>query len=237
MNNIKEIENLLFLDIESIPEYETAEEFKAEKPILYGIFIEKYYKESKERLELNMDEDTFYRKRSPLYAEFSKIICISIGKVTFDENGNHVKNIIRSKIGHDEVEVLNQFIQGLEKMNGMFTKFAGHNIIAFDLPMIIKKCIKHGIKLPKILQLHNLKPWESPLLDTMKMWQFNSYYMSSLELACEYLELPNPKAGDVSGKNLAEFYYKTKDLNAIKTYCEADIESTIQMILKIYNCF
>jgi len=75
------------------------------------------------------------------------------------------------------------------------------------------------------------------LLDTMKMWQFNSYYMSSLELACEYLELSNPKEGEVSGKNLAEFYYKTKDLDAIKTYCESDIESTIQMVVKIYNCF
>jgi predicted PolB exonuclease-like 3'-5' exonuclease len=235
MQNKKEIENLLFLDIESVPEYETTEQFKLEKPNLYDIFFDRYYKDSKER-ENGMLIDEFYMKRSPLYAEFSKIVCISIGKVSFNED-NTTKNGIRSITSHDEVEILNKFIEGINKMDGKFTKFAGHNIIAFDLPMIIKKCIKHNITLPHILQLHNLKPWESPLLDTMKMWQFNSYYMSSLELACEYLGLTNPKGGDVSGKNLAEFYYKTKDLDTIKKYCEGDISSTIEMVIKIYSCF
>ncbi|MDA7837034.1 hypothetical protein N9A49_06460 [Salibacteraceae bacterium] len=72
------LSNILFLDIETVPQYDSFE--KAE---------ETYQKlwEEKARFLLQSDEDTpsSVFERAGIYAEFGKIVCISVGLINDKE--------------------------------------------------------------------------------------------------------------------------------------------------------
>jgi len=65
------IENILFLDIETVPEYESWEELSDEKKDLFDSKT-KYLRKD----EFSPEE---YYVKAGIWAEFGKIICISVG--------------------------------------------------------------------------------------------------------------------------------------------------------------
>src|SRR5690606_15197327 len=87
----------------------------------------------------------------------------------------------------------------------------------------------NGIVIPNVLDTRGKKSWDVKLHDTAKDWQFNQWgHHVSLSTLCELFGLPSPKAG-MDGSQVGEVYYKEKDIEKIKNYCEGDIVALINV--------
>jgi DNA polymerase elongation subunit (family B) len=219
------LEKVLFLDIETVPQ--TYQFPDLEEPA-------KHLFEMKTRFMQN-DEKSFeqlYNERGGIYAEFGKIVCISVGFVRETSTGRQIR--MRSYYHDDEETLLKQF-KGLleEHYNTPYHILCGHNAKEFDFPYICRRMLIHGIKLPAILDIAGKKPWEISHLDTLELWKFGDYKaFTSLALLCHVFKIPTPK-DDISGADVARVYYEENDLERIKVYCEKDVLALIQLFLRM----
>lgn len=220
-----QLDKVLFLDIETVPgtyEYtelddKTRELFKAKTRFL--------------KKEDNTYEDVF-NERAGIYAEFGKIVCISVGFLTQSATGKQIR--MKSYYHDDEHTLLTQFKKLLDDhYNTQFHVLCGHNAKEFDFPYICRRMLINGIKLPRILDIAGKKPWEINHLDTMELWKFGDFKAyTSLALLCHVFNIPTPK-DDISGADVARVYYEEKDLERIKVYCEKDVIALIQLTLRM----
>ncbi len=211
------LENILFLDIETVPAYP---DFDA-VPENFQKLWEK--KSAYIRSADNLSPAEVYGQAG-IYAEFGKIVCISCGFM----NGNEVR--LKSFYGDDEVILLNEFAGLLQQhYNRPESLLCGHNGKEFDFPYIARRMLINGIELPDILDLAGKKPWEIRHLDTMELWKFGDYkHYTSLELLAAIFGIPTPK-DDIDGSQVAGVYWKDKDLERIAHYCQKDVLTTIQL--------
>ena len=92
-----------------------------------------------------------------------------------------------------------------------------HNGKEFDFPYIARRMIINSVSLPKSLNLFGKKPWEVQHIDTMNLWRFGDFKnYTSLKLLAEVLGIPSPK-DDIDGSQVAQVFYKEKNINRIKT--------------------
>lgn len=217
------IENILFLDIETVPEYADFKELTEEKRLLWE-------QKTKYQRKEEFTPEEFY-VRAGIWAEFGKIICISVGYFVEKEN---TKDFRVTSFYGDEVTILTNFKKLLqEHFNLTKHLLCGHNGKEFDFPYIARRMLINGIKLPYKLDLFGKKPWEIPHLDTMELWKFGDYkHYTSLKLLANILGIPSPK-DDMDGSMVCEVYYKENDLDRIVTYCELDVVTTAQVFLRL----
>ncbi|MDG1742973.1 MAG: 3'-5' exonuclease [Polaribacter sp.] len=220
------VNDLLFLDIETVPQ----EEFWCEvSETTKELFAQKTAYQRKE----NFTPEAFY-ERAGIWAEFGKVICISVAYFVNVENKNQLR--LRSFFGDNEYKILLDFKVLLETH---FTKkshiLCAHNGKEFDFPFIARRMIVHQIKLPNKLNLFGKKPWEVPHLDTLEMWKFGDYKQyTSLKLLTAILDIPPPK-DDIDGSEVAKVYYKEKNIQRIVSYCEKDTIAVAQILLRFNN--
>lgn len=215
---------VLFLDIETVPEFRFWKELPEDWQILWAKKVEKQLKEEEKPEE-------FYGKRAGILAEFGKIICISCGLII----DNH-KIRLKSFYGDNESQILKDFS---EMISGKYFDsniiLCAHNGKEFDFPFLARRFIINGLELPKVLDLQGKKPWEVPHLDTMELWKFGDYkHFTSLNLLATVLGIPTPK-DDIDGSQVASVYYEEKDLERIKNYCEKDVLTVAQIFRKFRN--
>ena len=226
MNLSVKLNDILFLDIETVPEKEQWNELSKETQEL---FEKKTHYQRKE--EHTAEE--FY-ERAGIWAEFGKIICISVGYFVEVQNKKQLR--LTSFFGDDEHQILTDFKVLLETY---FTKkshvLCAHNGKEFDFPFITRRMIIHQIELPHKLNLFGKKPWEVPHLDTLEIWKFGDYKQyTSLKLLTAILGISSPK-DDIDGSEIANVYYKEKNLQRIVTYCEKDTIAVAQILLRFNN--
>ena len=227
MNTKLNFENILFLDIETVPETENFSELSEEKQEL---FAQKTAYQRKEEVT----SDDFY-ERAGIWAEFGKIVCISVGYfVNFKSNNRTFR--VTSFFGDDETVILKGFKKLLEShFNKPEHILCAHNGKEFDFPYIARRMIINQITLPEKLNLFGKKPWEIGHLDTMEMWKFGDYkHYTSLKLLTLILNIPSPK-DDISGSEVCGVYYKEKDVARIAKYCEKDTIAVAQVLLRFNN--
>jgi len=231
----KELKSLLFIDIETITEFEFFSEFEESRPELSKLFIDKMIK--KNNLDSNYTPDDLqicYRNNASLYPEFSKIITISYGMVKIDDDSKGYNKIIKNITDTNEVNILARFANVLNKIyeSNSNLKLCGHNIEGFDIPFLIKRYIINLLELPKILHIFNLKPWESPIVDTMKIWRFGSFEPTSLDILCNVLNIESPKSVEVNNKIISNIYYNDNEngLDIISEYCTKDVDVLIDIL-------
>jgi hypothetical protein len=95
--------------------------------------------------------------------------------------------------------------------------------------------IIQGIDLPAKLNLFNKKPWEVPHLDTLNLSRFGDYkHYTSLSLMVHILGIPNPK-DDIDSSRVAHVYSKEKNIDRIVIYCEKDLITIAQIVLRLRN--
>lgn len=220
-----QLDKILFLDIETVPgtyayvdvDEKTKELFQAKTRFL--------------KKEDNTFEEVF-NERAGIYAEFGKIVCISVGFLTSSPTGKQIR--VKSYYHDDEHTLLTQFKRLLDDhYNTQFHVLCGHNAKEFDFPYICRRMLINGIKLPRILDISGKKPWEINHIDTMELWKFGDFKAyTSLALLCHVFNIPTPK-DDISGADVARVYYEEKDLERIKVYCEKDVIALIQLILRM----
>ena len=224
LNKIK-LENILFLDIETVPEVAAFSELSPEKQELFAL------KTQYQRKDEITPED-FY-ERAGIWAEFGKIVCISIGYfVNIDD-----KRSFRVKsLSGDEKELLESFKKLLEEhFNQANQLLCAHNGKEFDFPYIARRMIINRINLPAKLNLFGKKPWEVAHLDTLELWKFGDYkHYTSLKLLTNILGIPSPKE-DIDGSDVARVYYQENDLDKIVKYCERDTVAVAQLLLRFNN--
>jgi len=215
-------ENILFLDIETVPEHANYDEVDEYVKELWG-------QKTKYQRKEEFTPEEFYKKAG-IWAEFGKVICISVGY--FVANSPDRSFRITSFSG-DEQQVLFDFKELLDKhFFKPYHLLCAHNGKEFDFPFIARRMIIHQIELPKVLNLFGKKPWEIPHLDTLELWKFGDYkHYTSLKLLTSILGVPSPK-DDIDGSQVAEVYYKEKDLERIVNYCEKDTIAVAQVFLK-----
>ena len=219
------LEHILFLDIETVPQ---KPEFEQLDEIAQQLWAQKTKYQRKE--EFSPEE--FY-ERAGIWAEFGKIICISVGYFTF--NGDS-RNFRVTTFHGEEIELLKQFKQLLkDHFNQAKHLLCAHNGKEFDFPYIARRMVINGINLPYKLDLFGKKPWEVPHLDTMELWKFGDYkHYTSLKLMAHVLGVPSPKE-DMDGGMVREVFYQDNDLDRIISYCELDVVTTAQVFLRLRN--
>jgi uncharacterized protein YprB with RNaseH-like and TPR domain len=218
------LQQILFLDIETVPLFEDFNQLAA---------VEKELFEAKTKYQ-RRDEFTaeaFYN-RAGIWAEFGKIICISVGYFVFVGKKRTFR--MTSFAGDDEIQILIDFS---ELLNTHFNKAAhvlcAHNGKEFDFPFIARRLLINGLPLPKKLNLFGKKPWEIPHLDTLELWKFGDYkHYTSLKLLTHILGIPSPK-DDIDGSEVAKVYYQEKDLPRIVNYCQKDTLAVAQILLRL----
>jgi hypothetical protein len=218
------IENILFLDIETVPQYSDFDEVPKE----FKQFWDK--KSSYFRDEEQSASDVY--QRAGIYSEFGKIICISVGISV--KKGNNRTFRLKSFFGDDEAMLLKEFSEMLIKYHTSNSdlQLCAHNGKEFDFPYLARRMLINGIKLPKILDIAGKKPWEVMFLDTMDLWKFGDYKKyTSLNLLTHIFNIPTPK-DDIDGSMVADVYWNDHDLSRIVKYCEKDVLAVVQLLLK-----
>jgi len=219
------ISNILFLDIETVPQYKN---YKA----LPENFAELWNKKC-EILKNNPDDAMPYEiyNRAGIYAEFGKIICISCGYFTPEKTFR-----IKSFSGHDEKKILFDFSAMLQSAFNTPNKLlCAHNGKEFDFPYICRRLLINQLPLPAILDIAGKKPWEIAHLDTMELWKFGDYKSyTTLTLLAAVFGIPTPK-DDIDGSKVWKVYWEEENLDRIVTYCQKDV-LTIAQIFRKFRC-
>ena len=220
-----QLDKILFLDIETVPlvyEFEDLDEKGRELFEAKTRFLQKD----------DVSYNQLYDNRAGIYAEFGKIVCISVGFVNHTSTGRQIR--MKSFYHDDEETLLKQFKSLLEEYESSRASIlCGHNAKEFDFPYICRRMLINGIALPGTLNIAGKKPWEISHLDTMELWKFGDFKAyTSLALLCHVFNIPTPK-DDISGADVARVYYEEKDLERIKVYCEKDVVALIQLFLRM----
>ena len=214
------VENILFLDIETVPACQTYDEMPEIFRKLWDRKTELIRKETEET-------PVSLYPRAGIYAEFGRIICISVGFF----RGKEFR--IKSFFGDDEFQVLKQFCKLLDgHYNSSGKMLCAHNGKEFDFPYLARRILINGLPLPAILDSAGKKPWEVHFLDTMELWKFGDYkHYTSLELLSAVFDIPTPK-DDINGSEVYKVYWQEHALNRIMIYCQKDVLTVARLFLK-----
>lgn len=219
-----ELDNVLFLDIETVSAVRHFDDLDAEWQALWS----DKSKWIRERDDLTLSQSY---GRAGIYAEFGKIVCISVGY--FAQSFGERRFRVTSFYGEDEAQLLQEFA---DLLNSHFN-FSGHVLCAhngkeFDFPYIARRMLIQGLELPRMLNIAGKKPWEVPHLDTMELWKFGDFKnYTSLKLLAQVFGIPTPK-DDIDGSQVGHVYWEERDLERIERYCKKDVVTVAQLVLK-----
>lgn len=208
LKDLKE-QNIIFLDIETAS---ITPELEIDTP-MYNAWSYLMRNEAKEG---TFDEFAkLYKDRAGLYAEFARVVCITVGRIKGDvislKTYNHV----------DEAELLEQFHSDLEKVTDIYPKsiLFGHAIKGFDMPFILKRSLINEVEPHSIFDVSGKKPWEIMDIDTKDLWR-----NAPLITVAFALGIPSPK-DDINGSQVGEVYWsgEANAVERISHYCERDV--------------
>ena len=89
------------------------------------------------------------------------------------------------------------------------------------------------VQFPPILDLSGKKPWQTAhIMDTLDIWRFGDYKnYTSLNLLAATLGIESPK-DDIDGSMVGHVFWVEENLDRIVTYCQKDVVTTINIIMK-----
>ena len=230
-----QMEGLTFIDIETVP---TVKDWRTES----NQFVESFRRRFKLEIgsdhvmgELQMMTDKVWREKAGLYAEWGKVACVSLGRLS----GSVF--YVKTFCSKDEKEILEAFKFAMHK--GEINHLVGHNIKEFDGPFLFRRMLINGFSLPPLFAklLEHIKPWEMPFTDTMEIWAGGQWkHMAGLDLLCSLMGVPSSKS-KISGEDVAGLYYGTYELpweeedamKAIGEYCAGDVVANARLYAKL----
>lgn len=221
------LSNILFLDIETVSQYEHFEELPEK-------WKELWLRKADGLLRNNKDEQTgaSIYDRAAIYAEFGRIICISCGII--QGTGENKTIVIKSFYGDDERKILGDFCEMLTRWTPGAPKYlCAHNGREFDFPYLCRRMVINNECIPELLSVSGKRPWEINHLDTMELWRFGDYKnYTSLNLLAHVLDIPTPK-DDIDGSMVGSVYWKEKNIARIVQYCQKDVVTLAQVYLRL----
>jgi 3'-5' exonuclease len=233
MLELLDINNILFFDIETVPAQKSYADLDENWQYLWKHKAKGILKKGDE--PVTDEEAAGCYERAGIYAEFGKIICISVGLMKYDKQSKAMTTRLKSFASDDEAELLTGFAELLNSRYNDANRYylCGHNIKEFDVPFICRRLMLHQMPFPTMLNVIGKKPWETKqFLDTMDMWKFGDHKnYTSVKLLAAAFGFPSPK-DDIDGSDVARVYYEENDLPRIATYCQKDVVAVMQLMLK-----
>lgn len=216
------IQNVLFMDIETVPDKDKKEE-------MLPHFLQRH---GHEFLTAGPDdewgnpvqetpqqkESRLFDERAGLHAEFGKICCVTMGKMT--PEGIFAMATFCSD---DESELLDAI--GRNLINQQPAIIAAHNGLEFDFPFSMRRYMLNGKQVPSMLNSAGKKTWDLPQHDTMQMWGGSNWrYKISLDLLAKLFNIPSPKQ-EIKGSDIAPLFFSGNpdDRMKIKGYNQRDV--------------
>ena len=222
------LENFLIIDIETVSE-------KKDYHSLAECWQHLWQEKVNSSLPENVTIDEYYPQRAGVMAEFAKVVCISLGY--FKKEKGVYQFRVKSIFSHDEKDLLVNFISTLDQLEAVHNhwSFTGHNIKEFDIPFLCRRLLIKGLGIPAYLDFQNMKPWETNMVDTFQYWRFGDYKnYTSLKLLAASLNVSSPK-DDINGSMVGHVYWHENNLQRIATYCQKDIVTVANIILRFKN--
>ena len=224
-----ELDKLIFIDIETVAQKEKFEQLNLNFQELWAEKSNQKYKND------DLSPAETFEKYAAIYAEFGQIVCISVGMIVPSTADEPTHFRVKSYTNTNETALLNDFTALITKLQtqDQHKILVGHNIKEFDIPYLCRRMLANGIKIPTLIDMNGLKPWEIIHIDTLQLWRFGDYKSyTSLKLLAAVLGIQSPK-DDIDGAMVGKVYYETQDLQRIARYCEKDVITVAQIILKL----
>lgn len=226
----QQLRQLVFFDIETVSEVQHWEQLSEAAQAQWA--------RKARRAAPDLSPDEAYPARAAIFAEFGKVVVISIGFFHLEEAENQEPTLtfrVKSLANHDERKLLHDFKSLItKKFDQKHLRLVAHNGFEFDIPYLCRRMLIHGISLPWALDLSGRKPWENPHIDTLELWKFGDRkHYTPLELLTHIFGIPSPKE-DIDGSQVGSVYYGEEDgLERISRYCQNDVIATAQVYLKL----
>lgn len=226
--------NVLFLDIETVCGERDLSKMRPALLSAWKIKASQILKKPQEEISDEEYENT-YKEKAAFYAEFGKIVCISVGLIIRKGKESDLSIKLNSYYGDEESSMLQDFAEMMSQYfnNPSMHFICGHNIKEFDIPYLCRRMVINEINLPNLLSIQGKKPWETAyLLDTMLLWKFGEFKsFASLKLLTAVFDIPSPK-DDIDGSEVGKVYWEDEELTRIVKYCEKDVLAVIQLMMK-----
>ena len=87
------------------------------------------------------------------------------------------------------------------------------------MPYIARRMLVNRLPLPKSIDLSGKKPWELK-------------HLATLALLTALFDIPTPK-DDIDGSQVADVYYKERDVERISVYCEKAVLAVANLVLRL----
>lgn len=221
--------NILLLDIETV----TLEEHYDQLP--EG--LRKAWDKKAEYLR-NPEEASpadLYFERGSIYAEFGKVVVISVGFFHALEKNNFELRV-KCISGDNERELLQNFKETVLKFDQKQVRLCAHNGKEFDFPYLCRRMLVNGVALPPALALSGKKSWEVNHIDTMDLWKFGDYkHYTSLDLLAALFGIDAGQKSALEGNDINRVYYREGGLDKIARYCKHNITLLAQVYLRLHN--
>jgi hypothetical protein len=221
--------NLLFVDVETVSAraaYEDLSELMKREWTRKASFIRQRNDETDAEL---------YFKRAGIYAEFGKVIVISVGIFHTLDNGE-TELRIKCISGDDEKELLENFRETVMKFDQAQLRMCAHNGREFDFPYLCRRMLVNGIMLPSSLNMAGKKSWEIRHLDTMDLWKFGDYKSyTPLELLAGLFKIEAVYEDAIDGSEVNHTYHVEQSLEKVARYCKRNVALLAQVFLRLQS--
>ena len=216
---------LFHFDIETAGQWRDFDEFVDNDKRGSDLFKSKYEKMRWSEKYSSIDEA--YLDNAGIISTYGRIVCISFGYI--DNDG---QKRISSFYGEDEFDIVNSFNELLKKIEKKTFNLSGFRINHFDIPWVLHKCHKYGIKPANIIYAYDKKPWNMRITDMSDDWKQKFAWAFSFDEMCYELGVDSPKQ-DMNGSEVHKSFW-TGEIDKIKRYCESDVSASIDVSLKLY---
>jgi predicted PolB exonuclease-like 3'-5' exonuclease len=217
---------LFHFDLETAGQYKSYDDFLDTDERGARLFMNKY--EKMNWCEKYADVNEAYIENAGIISTYGRIVCISFG---FIDNEGVSK--ISSYYGDNEEDIVNSFNNLLKKIETKNFNLSGFRVNYFDIPWVLHKLHKYGIEPANMIYLYDKKPWDLRVVDMSDDWKGKFAWAFNFDEMCYELGVQSPK-DIINGSQVHEYYWKGR-IEDIKTYCEKDVNSSIDASKKLYK--
>lgn len=177
-----------------------------------------------------------YCEKAALYPEFAQVVAASFCWI--DKETKEVKG--KSFNGRDERDLLAQINGFMQMLTDLRRTLGGMAIVGYDIPLLVKRNLSHGIESASIIDLGGKKPWEIQVFDLLTIWKMSSFSPASLPMICYALGVESPKTEEIDGSMVGDLYYALDsdpalNLSKISHYCDRDVLVVAAIVKKLFG--
>ena len=149
-------------------------------------------------------------------------------------HGEHVFGIDADGYEQDEKSALTGFLNLLKDFDPDTDELVGHNILGFDLPFILQRCLVNNIPVGPFVDLSEFHV--RGVFDTMHHWWLGTKRFVSLDDIAWSLGIESSKTAEAEGSKVFEMY-RAQKLAEIREYNLNDVRVTRKVYERMVACF